>query len=152
MDLILLDSDMFLDRYDSKLCCRRLVRYVKDNPVDLIAVADFKKQKMDIWNKLKGFCSKVHYFLDPDHPQIDLDGVSIRLVSHGLKCDDQFIPAQQGAFAKIQVDPKVSWRYIVLDMLSDPEFEYYHHMRSLSEKHSAKVCIRIRNGHTKVLN
>ena len=64
MNLILLDSDMFLDRYDSNLCCRRLVRYVKDNPVDLIAVADFQKQKREIWEKLKGFCSKVHYFLD----------------------------------------------------------------------------------------
>ena len=81
-----------------------------------------------------------------------VDGLTVELQPQCLQCGTRIIHPEPGAAAWIQTETGVSWRYIVLDMLSDPAFSYYHHMKTFSDLHSAYVYIRIRNGIHKILN
>ena len=152
MDLVYLDSDILGDSYDAKLCRKRFIRYAQDHPPVLIAVARVDEAEREVWNSLKQACSFVRYFLDDQHPCEQLDGLTVELQPQCLQCGTRKIHPEPGAAAWIQTETDVSWRYIELDMLSDPAFSYYHHMKTFSDLHSAYVYIRIRNGIHKILN
>ncbi len=78
-------------------------------------------------------------------PCEQLDGLTVELQRSVCNAGHwQIIHPERGAAAWIQAETDVSWRYIVLDMLSDPAFSYYHHMKTFSDLHSAYVYIRIR--------
>ena len=152
MDLVLLDAAILGDSYDARLCRKRFIRYVQDHPPMLIAVTQVNEVNQEVWDSLKQACSFVRYFLDDQHPSEQLEELSVALSGTYLKSGDQQIQPEPGAAAWIQTERGVRWRYIVLDMLSDPAFAYYHHMKTFSDLHSAYIYIRIRNGVHKILN
>lgn len=151
MELVLLDSEIFSDSYEARLCLNRFISYALEHHPSLIAAVHLTPQYQSAWNKLKEVCSFTPYFLDAAQGEIQIENLTVSLTDNGLKIQETEVQAQPGAAAWISLEPEFHFHYLVLDMLSDERFSEVHRMKTHSDLHSF-ILIRVSCNEMKILN